>query len=153
MAFIVTWQVVVLVVVTWEPKVVMWCVSELFCWQGVFLAFVCVNGPYSKHSLCCALPHSSSETLSTIYHSDLTWDLALGYGPSLCHTSDFPIISRRDGWGGPLILSPFPLSSSPFLSRRDMHYYKMWVQFTSPHSLDEWIHCYPTSYLVRSYSL
>jgi antibiotic biosynthesis monooxygenase (ABM) superfamily enzyme len=23
---------------------------------------------------------------------------------------------------------------------KNMHYYKMWVQFTSLHSLDEWIH-------------
>jgi len=23
-----------------------------------------------------------------------------------------------------------------------MHYYKMWVQFTSPRSLDQWIHCF-----------
>jgi hypothetical protein len=23
-----------------------------------------------------------------------------------------------------------------------MHYYKMWVQFTSPCSLDQWIHCF-----------
>ncbi len=75
-------------------------VSELsfFLQAGVFVAFVCENGPYSKHSLCCALPHSSSENTKYNDHSDLTWDLALGYGPSLCHTSDFPIISRsRDG--------------------------------------------------------
>jgi hypothetical protein len=24
------------------------------------------------------------------------------------------------------------------------HYYKMWVQFISPHSLDQWIHYFPT---------
>jgi hypothetical protein len=22
------------------------------------------------------------------------------------------------------------------------HYYKMWVQFTSPCSLDQWVHCF-----------
>jgi hypothetical protein len=26
--------------------------------------------------------------------------------------------------------------------KRDIHYYKMWVRFTSPHSLDQWIHCF-----------
>jgi hypothetical protein len=25
------------------------------------------------------------------------------------------------------------------------HYYKMWVQFTGPRSLDLWIHCFFTS--------
>jgi len=30
------------------------------------------------------------------------------------------------------------------------HYYKMWVQFISPHSLDQWIHYFPISpYLLR----
>jgi hypothetical protein len=29
-------------------------------------------------------------------------------------------------------------------------YYKMWVQFINPHSLDQWIHYYPTSpHLLR----
>jgi hypothetical protein len=30
-----------------------------------------------------------------------------------------------------------------------IHYYKMWVWFSSRHSLDQWIHCFP----IRSHSL
>jgi hypothetical protein len=28
------------------------------------------------------------------------------------------------------------------------HYYKMWVQFISPHSLDKWIHCFPNRFII-----
>jgi hypothetical protein len=36
-----------------------------------------------------------------------------------------------------------------YLPKKCLYYCKMWVKFTSPHSLDQWIHCVPT----RSYSL
>jgi len=33
----------------------------------------------------------------------------------------------------------------PSFHYHSLHYYKMWAQFTSPCSLDQWIHCFPTS--------
>ncbi len=36
------------------------------------------------------------------------------------------------------------------LACHDIHYYKMWVQFINPCSLDQWIHYFPTSpHLLR----
>ncbi len=30
------------------------------------------------------------------------------------------------------------------------HYYKMWVQFISPRSLDKWIHCFPYRFIITN---
>jgi hypothetical protein len=45
-------------------------------------------------------------------------------------------------------LSKWPTGEIPLEKKVDanplwifIHYYKMWVQFISPHSLDQWIHC------------
>jgi hypothetical protein len=48
-----------------------------------------------------------------------------------------------------LIVTHILLTSGDFILPISKHYYKMWVQFTSPHSLGQWIHYFP----IRSHSL
>jgi hypothetical protein len=55
--------------------------------------------------------------------------------------STFPL---RSGVWSVVIVSDQPLLQ-PLLKKLINHYYKMWVQFTSPHSLDQWIHCFFSS--------
>jgi hypothetical protein len=38
----------------------------------------------------------------------------------------------------------FPSLHDRILNESCLHYYKMWVQFISPHSLGQWIHCFFT---------
>jgi hypothetical protein len=77
-------------------------------------AFVCVvNGRYSKHSLCCALPHSSSETLKYKYTTVILLGILL---LDMVHHSVTPLIfqlfltgvGEEDLWS----FSPSPLPFS-----------------------------------------
>jgi hypothetical protein len=56
----------------------------------------------------------------------------------ICHNPSFGLTTTTKGWKG--VSQKCNLGIAFSLPGVWGHYYKMWVQFISPYSLDQWIH-------------